>query len=110
MRPSCKPLLEKLPSVLQASAAIFGAVAAPLGNIDKVVVIEQGNGGAGDGTGGIGRIARTGPALVFSLLQQLQALGLDIPTVLSQLGVEGEKPAPAAAPAPPRTEERGGKK
>ena len=86
-------ILERLPSVLQASAGIFGAVAAPLGNIDKVVVIEQGNGG-GDGTGGIGRIAKTGPALVFSLLQQLQALGLDIPTVLSQLGAgDGAKVA-----------------
>src|SRR5205814_1639341 len=52
-------VLEKLPSVLQASAGIFGAVAAPLGNIDKVVVIEQGNGSNGDGTGGIGRVART---------------------------------------------------
>lgn len=99
-------ILEKLPSVLQAAAGIFGAVAAPLGNIDKVVVIEQGNGGGGDATGGIGRIARAGPALVFSLLQQLQALGLDIPTVLSQLGGDGGKLAAAAkaategAPAP----------
>jgi flotillin len=84
-------ILEKLPSVLQAAAGIFGAVAAPLGNIDKVVVIEQGNGAGGDATGGIGRIARTGPALIFSLLQQLQALGLDIPTVLGQLGVGGGK-------------------
>lgn len=84
-------ILEKLPSVLHASAGIFGAVAAPLGNIDKVVVIEQGNSGGGDGTGGIGRIAQAGPALVFSLLQQLQALGLDIPTVLSQLGAQGAK-------------------
>jgi flotillin len=89
-------ILEKLPSVLQASAGIFGAVAAPLGNIDKVVVIEQGNSGAADGTGGIGRIARTGPALVFNLLQQLQALGLDIPTVLAQLGADSSKPAVAA--------------
>jgi hypothetical protein len=55
-----------------------------------VVVIEQGNSAAGDGTGGIGRIAQTGPALVFSLLQQLQALGLDVPSVLSQLGVSHE--------------------
>src|SRR5438046_660576 len=98
-------ILEKLPSVLQASAGIFGAVAAPLGNIDKVVVIEQGNGG-GDGMGGIGRVARAGPALVFGLLQQLQALGLDIPTVLSQLGADGGKLPAAAkpaevAPAPP---------
>jgi flotillin len=90
-------ILEKLPSVLQASAGIFGAVAAPLGNIDKVVVIEQGNGGGGDGTGGIGRVARTGPALVFGLLQQLQALGLDLPTVLSQLGVDGAKLVPGRA-------------
>lgn len=78
-------ILERLPGVLQASAAIFGAVAAPLGNIDKVVVIEQGNGAGGDGTGGIGRVARTGPALVFGLLQQLQALGLDIPTIMAQI-------------------------
>ncbi len=88
-------ILERLPSVLQASAGIFGAVAAPLGNIDKVVVIEQGNGAANGGTGGIGRIASTGPALVFSLLQQLQALGLDIPTVMSQLA--GSEPGKAAA-------------
>ena len=101
-------ILEKLPSVLQASAGIFGAVAAPLGNIDKVVVIEQGNGGGGPdgGTGGIGRIARAGPALVFGLLQQLQALGLDIPSVLSQLGAgtgtgNGGNVAAAAAPKPP---------
>jgi flotillin len=91
-------ILEKLPKVLQAAAGIFGAVAAPLGNIDKVVVIEQGNSGDG-GTGGIGRIARTGPALVFSLLQQLQALGLDIPTVLSQLSGEGGRLAAAPKPA-----------
>ena len=97
-------LLEKLPSVLQASAGIFGAVAAPLGNIDKVVVIEQGNGGVGDGTGGIGRVARAGPALVFGLLQQLQALGLDIPTVLGQLGVEADKLAPAAKAAAKKSE------
>jgi flotillin len=83
-------ILEKLPSVLQSSAGIFGAVAAPLGNIDKVVVIEQGNGG-GMGGGGIGRIAQAGPTLVFGLLQQLQALGLDIPTILSQLGGNGGK-------------------
>jgi len=102
-------LLEKLPSVLQASAGIFGAVAAPLGNIDKVVVIEQGNGAAGNGTGGIGRIAQAGPALVFGLLQQLQALGLDIPTVLAQLGLD-EKWAATLKPATPRAEASGDKK
>jgi len=101
-------VLEKLPSVLQASAGIFGAVAAPLGNIDKVVVIEQGNGAASGGTGGIGRLAQSGPALVFGLLQQLQALGLDVPTVLSQLGMD--KKLAEVKPATPPAEIKGEKK
>ena len=92
-------VLEKLPAILQASTGIFGAVAAPLGNIDKLVVIDQGSGAGGDGSG-LGRLAKTGPAVVFNLLQQLEALGLNLPGVLQQLGihpaapvVEGEPPA-----------------
>jgi flotillin len=78
-------VLEKLPAILQASSGIFGAVAAPLGNIDKVVVIDQ---GSGDGSSsGLGRLARAGPTVVFSLLQQLEALGLNVPSLLQQLGV-----------------------
>ncbi len=76
-------VLEKLPDILQSSTGIFGAVAAPLGNIDKVVVIDQGGGGP-DG-GGISRLAKTGPSVVFGLLQQMQALGLDVPSILEQL-------------------------
>src|SRR6185295_9245632 len=82
-------ILEKLPGIIQASASVFGAVAAPLGNIDKVVVIEQGNGnGAGSGQGGMGRFAATAPAVVFGLLQQLEALGIDVPSLLAKLGVK----------------------
>jgi flotillin len=77
-------VLEKLPSILQASTSIFGAVAAPLGNIDKVVVIEQGN---SQGQSGVTRFASNAPAVIFNLLQQLEALGLNLPDVLSQLGV-----------------------
>lgn len=80
-------ILEKLPAIIQASAPVFSAVAAPLGNIDKVVMIDQGNGNGG-GQSGINRFAATAPSVVFGLLQQLQALGLDVPTVLSQLGIE----------------------
>lgn len=80
-------ILEKLPNILQASTQIFGAVAAPLGNIDKVVVIEQGN---SQGQSGVARFANNAPAVIFNLLQQLQALGLNLPDVLSQLGVKTE--------------------
>jgi flotillin len=93
-------ILERLPAIIQASTGIFGAVAAPLGNIDKVVVIDQG-GGNGSGSGGMTRLANTGPSVVFNLLQQLQALGLDVPTVLQQLGVQTS----GSAAEPPATSE-----
>jgi flotillin len=111
-------VLEKLPAILQASTGIFGAVAAPLGNIDKVVVIDQGNSAPDGGASGLTRLARTGPAVVFNLLQQLEALGLNLPGVLQQLGVRqtdggaatpptGSSPPPAAeAQAPPKGAKR----
>jgi hypothetical protein len=74
-------------------------VAAPLGNIDKVVVIDQGNGGPGAGSSGISRLAQTGPAVVFNLLQQLEALGINVPSLVEQLGAR--KPDGTAAPAQP---------
>jgi flotillin len=80
-------ILERLPGILQASASIFGAVAAPLGNIDKVIVIEQGNGN-GNGQGGISHFASTAPSVIFGLLQQLEAFGLNLPSLISQLGIQ----------------------
>ena len=93
-------ILEKMPAILQASTGIFSAVAAPLGNIDKLVVIDQGDGGNG-GSGGLGRLAKTSPAVVFNLLQQLEALGLNVPTVLRQLGVGVATEPPPPSPPPP---------
>jgi flotillin len=92
-------ILEKLPSILEASSGIFGAVAAPLGNIDKLVVIDQGN-GADNGSSSLGRLAKTSPSVVFNVLQQLEALGLNVPAVLQQLGVKSTALEPAQ-PAPP---------
>jgi hypothetical protein len=95
--------------VLQASTGIFGAVAAPLGNIDKLVVIDQGN-GAADGSSGLGRLAKTSPTVVFNLLQQLEALGLNLPALMQQLGVQTQTPTAAPArrplepPGPPRSD------
>ena len=94
-------ILEKMPAILQASTGIFSAVAAPLGNIDKLVVIDHGDGGNG-GSGGLGRLAKTSPAVVFNLLQQLEALGLNVPTVLQQLGVGRHEPSHHRAAIAPR--------
>jgi flotillin len=89
-------ILERLPSILEATAPIFGAVAAPLGNIDKVVVIDQG--GSGNGAGGMNRFVSAAPAVVFNLLQQLEALGVDVPTVLAQLGISQNGASPQVQP------------
>jgi flotillin len=92
-------VLEKLPAILQASTGIFGAVAAPLGNIDKLVVLDQGTGAANGGGSGLSRLAGASPAIVFNLLQQLEALGLNVPSVLQQLGVANGQAVTAVAPA-----------
>jgi flotillin len=92
-------VLEKLPAIIEASTGVFGAVAAPMGNIDKLVVIDQGN-GAADGSNAVTRLAKTGPAVVFNLLQQLEALGLNIPDVMRQLGIQTNGGSAPAAGAP----------
>jgi hypothetical protein len=75
-----------------------------LGNIDKVVVIDQNNGGAaGNGGGGISRLASAGPSVAFGLLQQLEALGLNLPAVMEQLGIKhgGNGSTPPETPVKP---------
>lgn len=96
-------ILEKLPAIIESSQGVFAAVAAPLGNIDKLVVLDQGGGAGENGSSSLGRLAQTSPALVFKVLQQLEALGLNLPGVLQQLGVNpaavASSTAAAATPA-----------
>ena len=82
-------ILEKLPSIIEASAPVFRAVAEPLGKIDKIVMID--NGGNENGSSGINRFAQTAPTMIFSLLQQLQSLGLSFPEVMAQLGINQDE-------------------
>ena len=93
-------ILEKLPAIIQSSTGVFGAVAAPLGNIDKLVVIDQGGGTADGHASGLERLARVSPTVVFNLLQQLEALGLSLPAVLQHLGVKPPASSPSAEDAP----------
>ena len=84
-------ILEKLPSIIEATAPALWAVSEPLGNIDKVVMIDHGGGDSnGQGLGGLNRFAQTGPTMIYQLLQQLQSLGLNLPEIFKQLGVSTE--------------------
>ena len=84
-------ILEKLPSIIEASAPVFRAVAEPLGKIDKIVMIDNGGNDNENGSSGINRFAQTAPTLIFSLLQQLQSLGLTMPEVMAQLGINQDE-------------------
>jgi len=86
-------ILEKLPSIIEASAPVFQAVAEPLGKIDKIVMIDNGGDGNGNGNGssGLNRFAQTAPTMIFGLLQQLQAMGLTMPEVMAQLGIKQDE-------------------
>jgi len=86
-------ILEKLPSIIEASAPVFQAVAEPLGKIDKIVMIDNGgdSNGNGNGSSGLNRFAQTAPTMIFGLLQQLQAMGLTMPEVMAQLGIKQDE-------------------
>jgi flotillin len=82
-------VLERFPEVIRAFAPVAGAVAAPLGNIDKLVMVD--GGGSGEGSSPLSRLAGTVPATMFNLVQSAQALGLDVSALLGKLGVAAEK-------------------
>jgi hypothetical protein len=66
------------------------AVSEPLGNIEKVVMIDHGGNVNGGGGSGLNRFAQTGPTMIYALLQQLQALGLNLPDLLKQIGTSDD--------------------
>jgi flotillin len=85
-------ILEKLPSIIEATAPALRAISEPLGNIEKVVMIDHGGSDSnGHGSSGLNRFAQTGPTMIYALLQQLQALGLNVPDMLKQLGVSEDE-------------------
>ncbi len=82
-------ILERLPEVIKAFAPVAGAVAAPLGNIDKLVMLDS---GSPNGTNTLNRLATAVPTTMFQLIQTAQALGLDISGLLGKLGIKTSEP------------------
>ncbi len=91
-------VLERLPEIIKEFSAVMGAIAAPMGNIDKVVMIDGGN-GAGGGSS-MSRFTGTVPGVLFDLLQKADALGLDLRGLLQKAGIQTAEESKAAAPAP----------
>jgi flotillin len=89
-------ILERFPEVIKSFAPVAGAVAAPMGNIDKLVMVD--GGGNGDGSGTLTRLANTVPTTMFNLMQTAKALGIDISQLLGKVGIQEEAEGGKKAP------------
>ena len=83
-------VLDRLPDIVKEFSAVMGAIAAPMGNIDKVVMIDSGGGGGNGATphSSIARYAGTVPTVLFDLLQRADALGIDLKGLLAKAGIQ----------------------
>lgn len=79
-------ILDRLPDIIRQFSSVMGAIAAPMGNIDKVVMID--GGGAANGSTSVSRFAGTVPGVLFELLQKAEAMGLDLRPLLAKAGIE----------------------
>jgi flotillin len=104
-------VLDKLPGLLDHGGdagakllqAIFGPAAAAIGQIDKISIVDVGGNGQG-----LAKVSGMAPQLVFQVLAQLEALGIDMKGLLRLLKIDpsgletllaGIKPDGPAAPA-----------
>jgi flotillin len=90
-------VLKVLPQTVDALSSVMAAIAAPMGNIDKLVVVDSG--GNGDGkSNALNRLTRTAPNMLFQLMEQAKAMGIDISGLISKIGIQTED-APQAPKA-----------
>jgi len=84
-------LIKTIPPAIDSMSSVFSAIAAPMSNIDKLVVVDSGgNGGGKDGGGALNRFVKTGPLMVFQLLEQAKAAGIDVTALLHKVGLKPE--------------------
>ncbi len=72
---------EILPEALEKLAPVMGEIAKPMGNVDRISIVDF---GGNSSTGGVGRFAQTVPLVLTQFFEALKAVGLD-PTGLQKL-------------------------
>jgi flotillin len=113
-------ILDRLPKLIELSGeagekiarATFASVAAPLGNIDSIHIVDMGGGG-----NGVNQLANLVPNTVFKTLATLKASGIDLEALAKKAGIDissisrmvgqgvsdGHTPATLPVPAAKRT-------
>jgi len=90
-----------VPESLEKLAPVMGEIAKPLGNVDRISIVDFG-GNAGGGSG-LTRFAQTVPLVLTQLFEGLKAVGLD-PAELAKLLKLQILPPSGQAPNPPAAE------
>jgi uncharacterized membrane protein YqiK len=83
-------ILDRLPGLLdrggdamsKVATAVFSSVAAPLGQIDEVRIIDMGGNGRG-----LDQFSSIVPNTVFKFLSALKVQGIDLKPLLGKLGI-----------------------
>ena len=90
-------VLKVLPQAIQSLGSVFGSIAAPMGNIDKLVVVDSGGNGKDDSA--LNRFSKVGPTMMFQFMEQAKAAGIDIGELLGKIGIKTEDIVEAAMPS-----------
>ena len=77
---------------LKRAPRLGQAIAAPMGNIDKVMMIDSGS----NSNTSMGRFVGTVPGVLFDLIQKAESLGLDLRGLLAKAGIEAAADAGAS--------------
>ncbi len=81
-------LLREAPEAIKAFAEVMSAVAAPMGNIDKLVMFDGGN---GNGKGNkLTNLVSTGPAILSQLMEIAGGVGFDLEGLLNVIKIKSE--------------------
>ena len=81
-------VIKALPQTIESLGSVFSAIAEPMGNIDKLVVVDSGGNSGKDGA--LNRFTKTGPLMLFQLMEQAKAAGIDVSQLLGKLGINAE--------------------
>jgi len=81
-------ILELMPPLLEKMGPIMAAVTAPLGNVDRITMIDGGGNGT-DGKGSLMRLASFGPRFLDDLSK---TCGVDISGLLKKFGIAVSEP------------------
>ncbi|MCC7366708.1 MAG: flotillin family protein [Dehalococcoidia bacterium] len=88
--------LSVYPELIAKLPEIANALASPLAQVDRIVMID---GGGGNGAGPVGKFSSTVPMLLAQAIETLRAVGLDLPGLLNGQGEDGATNGRVATPA-----------